>query len=45
MVGGHGEMGDRKGGWLIWRVREGEGVVGERGGGRERERGFRGDRV
>ena len=38
-------MGDRRGGWLIWRVGEGEGVVGVGkgggggGGGRERERG------
>ena len=32
--------GDRRGGWLIWRVEEGEGVVGVgKGGGRERERG------
>ena len=30
-------MGDRSGGWLIWRVGEGEGVVGV--GGRESERG------
>ena len=36
-------MGDRSGGWLIWRVGEGEGVVGVgkrgEGGGRDRERG------
>ena len=40
-------MGDRSGGWLIWRVGEGEGVVGvgKRGeGGGEREGGFRGKR-
>ena len=42
-------MGDRSGGWLIWRVGEGEGVVGVgkrgEGGGQERERrGFRGKR-
>ena len=33
MVRGHGEMGDRRGGWLIWRVGEGEGVVGVGKGG------------
>ena len=42
-------MGDRSGGWLIWRVGEGEGVVGvgkrgEGGGAREGEGGFRGKR-
>ena len=35
-------MGDRRGGWLIWRVGEGEGVVGvgkKGGGAREGEGG------
>ena len=30
-------MGDRRGGWLIWRVGEGEGVVEKGGGGGARE--------
>ena len=34
-------MGDRRGGWLIWRVGEGKGVVGvgKKAGGGERGRG------
>ena len=39
-------MGDRSGGWLIWRVGEGEGwwELGKGGGGREGEGGLRGKR-
>ena len=40
-------MGDRRGGWLLWRVGEGEGVVGvgkKGGGAREGEGGVRGKR-